>query len=680
LSHGDPNSWPPTVELRDPDDNAVNPEVTVGWLYRLLTVDQPSSGVWTLRTTQSFEDPVSRTLVTAHIENRVPDCFAGFNTPIIREAGQVRLFVEPEYDGFSILEGATLTAVVRRPDYSTLEVDVPFDPLREQYAVEFPSSELRGRGSYQAVVRCEVSDGAQVAHGESFGRELPPVDVQVVGFTRETTASFFLDTAELPPLPGEDSPFAGDCDGDGIADELEPAGDLDGDGAPDVCDGDADGDDLPDALDPDPTRPDVACPEYPPSLACCSDLATCAGGGFAVYAAGELRLADRTWVLQADGGFAPVANAGLSGTDIGTDTLLGDLWSASAVLLRERAHVEGSVWSGGAVDEQNAVVVTGNRYSGVDLTFPPLAGFTYSFQGGVLAPVSLEPDAQMDLEPGAYAGVEVKSRAVLRLHSGLYEFESLVVHPEAHIELDTSTGPVHIYARASLVFRGILSGTSDPAELMFASFGESDVIIEAPFKGTVAAPNAKVIVAGGMHQGAFFGRHVQVNPDALIVHEAFRHVWPHVEPGPCSNGLQDGTETDVDCGGLECGPCSVGRACLVDADCQTSICQSGVCASWATVTATLTLTSSWDAGYCADVRVENSGPEPTAGWQVLIDLRQSSPTGWWNGAFAEDGAQLAVQALEYNAVIWPGSAATFGFCAVKSGLDWTPSVIGAIPM
>jgi len=38
----------------------------------------------------------------------------------------------------------------------------------------------------------------------------------------------------------------------------------------------------------------------------------------------------------------------------------------------------------------------------------------------------------------------------------------------------------------------------------------------------------------------------------------------------CTNGIQDGTETDTDCGGAMCAPCAEGHACSVAADCQTS--------------------------------------------------------------------------------------------------------------
>lgn len=45
----------------------------------------------------------------------------------------------------------------------------------------------------------------------------------------------------------------------------------------------------------------------------------------------------------------------------------------------------------------------------------------------------------------------------------------------------------------------------------------------------------------------------------------------------CSNGIQDGSETDVDCGGGTCSDCANGNSCLINGDCQSSNCVAGTC-------------------------------------------------------------------------------------------------------
>jgi hypothetical protein len=48
-------------------------------------------------------------------------------------------------------------------------------------------------------------------------------------------------------------------------------------------------------------------------------------------------------------------------------------------------------------------------------------------------------------------------------------------------------------------------------------------------------------------------------------------------PGPCLDGMKDGSETDVDCGGT-CKRCDDGKTCAGGADCTSNTCTAGVCA------------------------------------------------------------------------------------------------------
>ncbi|MFT3769537.1 MAG: MopE-related protein [Minicystis sp.] len=46
----------------------------------------------------------------------------------------------------------------------------------------------------------------------------------------------------------------------------------------------------------------------------------------------------------------------------------------------------------------------------------------------------------------------------------------------------------------------------------------------------------------------------------------------------CNDGVQNGAETAVDCGGT-CAPCAAGQACNVASDCQSGVCSGGTCAA-----------------------------------------------------------------------------------------------------
>lgn len=51
--------------------------------------------------------------------------------------------------------------------------------------------------------------------------------------------------------------------------------------------------------------------------------------------------------------------------------------------------------------------------------------------------------------------------------------------------------------------------------------------------------------------------------------------------GTCNNALQDGLETDVDCGG-PCPACKAGKGCNLPSDCTSNVCGSNVCQGGAT--------------------------------------------------------------------------------------------------
>jgi RHS repeat-associated protein len=48
-------------------------------------------------------------------------------------------------------------------------------------------------------------------------------------------------------------------------------------------------------------------------------------------------------------------------------------------------------------------------------------------------------------------------------------------------------------------------------------------------------------------------------------------------PSSCSDGVKNGTETDVDCGGGACAPCANGKTCNAGPDCQVGSCVLDVC-------------------------------------------------------------------------------------------------------
>ena len=57
----------------------------------------------------------------------------------------------------------------------------------------------------------------------------------------------------------------------------------------------------------------------------------------------------------------------------------------------------------------------------------------------------------------------------------------------------------------------------------------------------------------------------------------------------CSDGMANGNETDIDCGGNECNPCKYDRFCRVSTDCRQKVCVKGRCGATAAPTDSPTL-------------------------------------------------------------------------------------------
>jgi hypothetical protein len=69
----------------------------------------------------------------------------------------------------------------------------------------------------------------------------------------------------------------------------------------------------------------------------------------------------------------------------------------------------------------------------------------------------------------------------------------------------------------------------------------------------------------------------------------------------CSDGVKNGEETDVDCGGSTCQPCERGKACGWPTDCGTGVCSSGVCCNEECSGACISCNRKDSVGICAYV-------------------------------------------------------------------------------
>ena len=125
--------------------------------------------------------------------------------------------------------------------------------------------------------------------------------------------------------------------------------------------------------------------------------------------------------------------------------------------------------------------------------------------------VVLAPNTTRTLAPGSFFRVTVNAGAVLTLGSGVYFLDSLTLEPSSRVVLQ---GQVELLVRSSLIDRGTFSdaGGAFPA-LLLGYFGTTAASIEAPFTGTLIAPNGLLRLANvgsARHRGVFFGKQVEV--------------------------------------------------------------------------------------------------------------------------------------------------------------------------
>jgi cellulase/cellobiase CelA1 len=95
-------------------------------------------------------------------------------------------------------------------------------------------------------------------------------------------------------------------------------------------------------------------------------------------------------------------------------------------------------------------------------------------------------------------------------------------------------------------------------------------------------------------------------------------------------------------------------------------------------TAAIGLQSDWGTGYCANVRLSNSGTATITDWTVELELNQSTVNNLWSGTFTTSGSRISVRPLAWNSTVGSGASTDFGFCANVTGPNYRPSVVSVM--
>lgn len=259
-------------------------------------------------------------------------------------------------------------------------------------------------------------------------------------------------------------------------------------------------------------------------------------------AAQTLNIADNVKVLEPSQQHASIANVGSVSTELGVQGEVQNVWSTSNVFLRDRSHVFCSVDTAGSLTEQNQVLVDGAIEQGIDLGVRTAASWTVSFPTPGRS-IMLEPGQTATLTPGSYGSLDAKSRTTVTLNgSGVYYFQSFFIEPQATLVVRNANGPVYVFvAGTTFTWRGTMQKQNTSLfNVLFGYLGTADAVIDAPFVGTVVAPNANVnlISTSAGYTGSFFALSINTaQPQSPFTHQPFNAGNCSANATACAIGL-----------------------------------------------------------------------------------------------------------------------------------------------
>jgi hypothetical protein len=178
--------------------------------------------------------------------------------------------------------------------------------------------------------------------------------------------------------------------------------------------------------------------------------------GFAIYSGGHVSTQNNVQVDGSIGGGsawfgnnAHISGEVMTGANLGGGqnvTVSGSLYAGAALSMGNKATVGGTAHYGTGYWFGNNATITGglSQMDASDIWTPaPLPDFD------MLAPGSTAQwfanNSNVDLAPGAYAGLSTGNNATLNLITGEYSFESMWLAQNVDFNIDTSGGDVVIY-------------------------------------------------------------------------------------------------------------------------------------------------------------------------------------------------------------------------------------------
>ncbi len=198
-----------------------------------------------------------------------------------------------------------------------------------------------------------------------------------------------------------------------------------------------------------------------------------------------------------------------------------NVYSKPSVQLDSKTLVDGFIRTSGTVFKQgvgtsDAPKVTGGEFKNVSVT-PSITSWSVQWPAttkGDFVRQAANTWTDSSIAPGAYARFDIHDRNRIYLKTGTYFFDSFNTEPQAELWLDKRSGPIFIYVKNALTYKGkFVENGGAEGQVLVGYLGTSDAFLQAPFVGTIVAPNATIKLerpTSAQHKGSFFGKAVEV--------------------------------------------------------------------------------------------------------------------------------------------------------------------------
>jgi hypothetical protein len=146
----------------------------------------------------------------------------------------------------------------------------------------------------------------------------------------------------------------------------------------------------------------------------------------------------------------------------------------------------------------------------------------------------------------------------------------------------------------------------------------------------------------------------------------------NTQPVPtCTDGVRNGNETDVDCGGPTCPKCANGKACAAGTDCQSGVCTNNVCV--APAASCSDTRCGGDCPPCANGQTCAGGPDCQSGHCVGGTCRQCGAAGDCSAITAAACHKVVCESGTCGQAVDDSNLPASGQCTTGTCTGGTPS-------